>query len=108
MSATHGKNLEELVKKLYTELYLSVDEIARITKLSHHKVYSLLWRLKMIRRPEQSRTIRMQLRQSSKDHKAEYIHKARELGVPYKIIAQVLDIDAKGVKKLERSLSSRV
>ncbi len=108
MSATHGKNLEELVKKLYTELYLSVDEIARITKLTHHKVYSLLWYFKIIRRPEQSRTIRMQLRQSSKEQKAEYIHKARELGVPYKTIARVLDIDTEGVKKLERSLSSRI
>jgi DNA-binding transcriptional MerR regulator len=103
-----GKNLEELVKKLYTELYLSVDEIARITKLSNQKVYNMLWRLRIIRTPAQSRTVRQQLRQSSKEQKAEYIRRARELGVPYKIIAEVLDTDTKGVKRLERSLSSRV
>jgi chromosome condensin MukBEF MukE localization factor len=107
MLATHGKNLEELVKKLYTELYLSVDEIARITKLSNQKVYNMLWRLKIIRTPVESKTIRRQLRQSSKEQKAEYIRKARELGVPYKIIAEVLHTHPKGVKRIERSLSSK-
>jgi DNA-binding transcriptional MerR regulator len=108
MSAKFGKSLEELIKKLYTELYLSVDEIARITKLSNQKVYNMLWRLKIIRTPSQSIAIRRQLRQSSKEQKLEYIRKARELGVPYKIIAEVLHTDPKGVKRLERSLSSRV
>jgi DNA-binding CsgD family transcriptional regulator len=98
--------MEELVKKLYTELYLSVDEIARITKLTHHRVYSLLWRLKIIRMPAESRTIRKQLRQSSKEQKAEYIRKAKELGITYKIIAQVLGIDPKGVKRLEACISN--
>jgi DNA-binding CsgD family transcriptional regulator len=100
--------MEELVKKLYTELYLSVDEIANITKLSNQKVYNILWRLGIIRTPAQSRIIRKQLRQSSKEQKAEYIFKARELGVPYKIIAKVFNINPKGVRNLERSLSSRV
>jgi transposase len=100
--------MEEFITKLYTELYLSVDEIAHITKLSHHKVYSMLWRLKIIRTPAQSRTVRERLRQLSKEQKAEYISKARELNIPYKIIAEVFGIDPKGVKKLERSLSSRV
>ena len=108
MLVTHGKNLEEFVKKLYTELYLSVDEIARITKLSNQKVYNMLWRLGVIRTPSQSIAIRRQLRQSSKEQKAEYIRRAREFGVPYKIIAEALDTDPKGVKRLERSLSSRV
>jgi hypothetical protein len=100
--------MEELVKKLYTELYLSVDEIARITKLSNQKVYNMLWRLRIIRTPVQSIKIRKQLRQASKEEKAEYIRKARELGVPYKIIAEVLHTDPKGVKRIERSLSNRV
>ena len=98
--------MEEFIKKLYTELYLSVDEIARITKLSNQKVYNILWRLKIIRTPAQSRTIRQQLRQSSKEQKAKYIRKARELGITYKIIAGVLGIDPKGVKKYERNLST--
>jgi DNA-binding transcriptional regulator YhcF (GntR family) len=98
--------MEELVKKFYTELYLSVDEIARITKLSNQKVYNMLWRLNIIRTPAQSRTIRKQLRQSSKEQKAKYIYKARELGVPYKIIAKVLNTYPKGVKKLETCLSN--
>jgi len=108
MLATHGKNLEELVKKLYTELYLSVDEIARITKLSNQKVYNMLWRFKIIRTPAESRMIRNQLRQASKEQKAEYIRRARELGVPCKIIAEVLHTYPKEVKRIERSLSSRV
>ena len=98
--------MEELVKKLYTELYLSVDEIARITKLTHHRVYSMLWHLDIIRSPAESRTIRKQLRQFSKEQKAEYVRKARELGITYKIIAQVLGIDPKGVKRLEACISN--
>jgi transposase len=100
--------MEELIAKLYTEFYLSVDEIAHITKLSHHKVYSTLWRLKIIRTPAQSRAVRKRLRQLPKEQKVEYVHRARELNIPYKIIAKVLDVDPKGVKKLERSLSSRI
>jgi DNA-binding transcriptional regulator YhcF (GntR family) len=100
--------MEELVKKLYTEFYLSVDEIAHITKLSNQKVYNMLWRLNIIRTPAQSRTIRRQLRQSSKEQKAKYIHKARKLGVPYKVIAQVLSTYPKGVKRLETCLSNYV
>jgi DNA-binding CsgD family transcriptional regulator len=106
MLATHGKNLEELVKRLYAELYLSVDEIARTTKLTHHYVYSMLWRLKIIRTPAESRTIRKQLRQLSKEQKAEYIRKARDLGITYKVIAEVLGIDPKGVKRLEACISN--
>jgi hypothetical protein len=98
--------MEELVKKFYTELYLSVDEIARITKLSNQKVYNMLWSLKIIRSPAESRTIRKQIRQASKEQKAEYIRKARELGITYKIIAQVLGIDPKGVKRLEACISN--
>jgi chromosome condensin MukBEF MukE localization factor len=100
--------MEELVKKLYNELYLSVDEIARTTKLSNQKVYNMLWRLRIIRTPVQSIKIRKQLRQASKEEKAKYIRKARELGVPYRIIAEVLHTDPKGVKRIERSLSNRV
>jgi DNA-binding transcriptional regulator YhcF (GntR family) len=98
--------MEKLVKKFYTELYLSVDEIACITKLSNGKVYNMLWRLGIIRTPAQSRIIRKQLRQSSKEQKAEYILKARELGVPYKIIAQVLNTYTNGVKRLEACISN--
>jgi transposase len=98
--------VEELVKRLYAELYLSVDEISRITKLTHHCVYSMLWRFKIIRTPAESRAVRKQLRQLSKEQKAEYIHKARELGITYKIIAEVLNTDQKGVKRLEAYISN--
>jgi predicted DNA-binding protein YlxM (UPF0122 family) len=100
--------MEELVKQLYTELYLSVDEIARTTKLSNQKVYNMLWRLRIIRTPAQSRKVREQLRQLPKEQKTEYIHKAREYGVSYTLIAKVLNTSIKGVKELERSLSNTV
>jgi hypothetical protein len=59
--------MEELVKKLYTELYLSVDEIARM--LTHHRVYSLLWRFGIIRSQQKAGQSENSLDNSQKNKK---------------------------------------
>ncbi len=108
MLVIHGKNLEELVKKLYTELYLTINEIADIIGDYNYNVARILWKDRLERSPTKSRYLRLKLRTLPDEQKVEYIRKARELGVSYKIIAKVLGLKQKEVKKLERSLSSRI
>ncbi len=108
MLATHGKNLEELVKKLYTELYLTINEIADIVGDYPRNIAPILWKEKLERSGGKTQALRKKLRTLPAEQKTEYIHKAKELGVPYEIIAKVLGLKQREVKKLERSLSSRV
>ncbi len=108
MLATHGKSLEEFVKKLYTELYLTINEIADILGDYPRNIAPILWKEKLERTGGKTQTLRKKLRTLSVEQKAEYVRKARELGVPYKIIARVLGLKPIQVVRLERSLSSRV
>ncbi len=108
MLATYGKNLEELVKKLYTELYLTINEIADIVGDYPCNIAPILWKEKLERSGGKTQALRKKLRTLPAEQKAEYIRKARDLGVPYKIIAKVLGLKQREVRRLERSLSSRV
>jgi len=108
MLVTHGKNLEELITKLYTELYLTINEIADIVGDYPHNIAPILWKEKLERSGGKTQALRKKLRTLPDEQKAEYIRKARVLGVPYEIIAKVLDLKQREVKRLERSLSSRV
>jgi len=100
--------MEELVKKLYTELYLTIKEIADIVGDYPYNIASILWKEKLERSGGKTQVFRKKLRTLPDEQKAEYVRKARELGVPYEIIAKVLGLKQKEVRKLERSLSSRV
>ncbi len=108
MLATHGKNLEEFVKKLYTELYLTINEIADILGDYPYNIAPILWKEKLERTGGKTLTLRKKLRTLPVEQKAEYVRKARELDVPYEIIARVLGLKPIQVVRLERSLSSRV
>ncbi len=108
MLATHGRNLEELVKKLYTELYLTINEIADIVGDYPYNIAPILWKEKLERTGGKTQALRKKLRTLSVEQKVEYIHEARKLGVSYKIIAKVLGLKQREVRRLERSLSSRV
>lgn len=108
MLVMSGKNLEELVKKLYTELYLTISEIADIVGDYPYNIAPILWKERLERSPAKTRYLRLKLRTLPVEQKAEYIREARELGVPYEIIAKVLGLNQREVKSLERSLSSRV
>jgi len=100
--------VEELVKKLYTELYLTINEIANIVGDYPRNIAPILWKEKLERSSIKTRLLRKKLRTLPIEQKAEYIRKAKELGVPDEIIAKVLNLKQREVKKLERSLSSRV
>lgn len=108
MLVIHGKSLEELVKKLYTELYLTINEIADIVGDYPRNIAPILWKEKLERSSIKTRLLREKLKTLPIEQKAEYIRKAKELGVPDEIIAKVLGLKQREVKKLERSLSSRV
>jgi hypothetical protein len=108
MSAIHGKSFEELVKKLYTELYLTMNEIADIFGEYYHNIAPILWKERLERSPVKTHQLRLRLKTLSDEQKAEYVRKARELNVPYEIIAKILGISEKEVERLERGLSSRV
>lgn len=100
--------MEELVKKLYTELYLTINEIANIVGDYPRNIAPILWKEKLERSSIKTRLLREKLKALSIEQKAEYTRKAKELGVPDEIIAKVLNLKQREVKKLERSLSSRV
>jgi hypothetical protein len=100
--------MEEFIKTLYTELYLTIKEIADMLGLYDIDVAKILWKERLERTGGKTKSYRLMLRKLSDEQKAEYIHKARQLGVPYKLIAKVLGMKQKEVRRLERSLSSRV
>jgi DNA-directed RNA polymerase specialized sigma24 family protein len=100
--------MEELVKKLYTELYLTIKEIADIVGDYPYNIAPILWKERLERSGGKTQSFRRKLRTLSDEQKAEYICKARQLGVPYELIAKVLGLKQKEVRRLEKSLSSRV
>jgi len=100
--------MEELVKKLYTELYLTISEIADIVGDYPYNIAPILWKERFERSGGKTQALRKKLKTLPDEQKAEYIRKARELGVPDKVIAKVLGLKQREVRKLERSLSSRV
>ena len=108
MLAIHGRNLEELVKKLYTELYLTIKEIADLLGVYDIDVAKILWKERLERSGGKTQSLRKKLKTLPDKQKAEYIHKARQLGVPYELITKVLGLKQREVRRLERSLSSRV
>jgi hypothetical protein len=100
--------MEKLVKTLYTELYLTIREIADMIGVYDRDVAKILWKERLERSPVKTRYIRLRLRKLSDKQKAEYIRKAREFNVPYETIANILGMKEEEVMRLERSLSSRV
>jgi hypothetical protein len=108
MLATNGRSLEEYVKKLYTEFYLTINEIADIVGDYPYNIAPILWKERLERTGGKTKSLRLKLRTLPNEQKVEYIRKARKLGVPYEIIAKVLGLKQREVKKLERSLSNRV
>jgi DNA-directed RNA polymerase specialized sigma24 family protein len=100
--------MEELVKQLYTELYLTIKEIADIVGDYPCNIAPILWKERLERSGGKTQALRKKLKTLPDEQKAEYIHKARQLGVPYKLIAKVLGLKQREVRRLERSLSSRV
>jgi len=104
---------EDTIKQLYTELYLTIDEIADTLNLSKQSVALYLWKHKIERSGALTTSLREKLKHLKKEERLLYIKKARALKVKYDIISKVLGISHTTIAKYvglsnETNISDRV
>jgi hypothetical protein len=91
--------MEELIAKLYNEFYLNIDEISRTTKMSKQSVAMCLWKHRMERSGALTMSLRKRLKTLEKEEKIRYVKKARDLKIPYSILAKLLGVSHETVRK---------
>jgi predicted transcriptional regulator YheO len=94
--------MEEIIEKLYTELYLTIDEIADTLNISKQSIAMYLWKQGLERSGALSVSLRKRLKNLERKERIQYVKKARALKVKYNIISKVLGISHETIAQYVR------